>query len=129
MRPEHQIAHRLKKRKPSLDNNGQGKHLSRTGKEVPVKRDDDTHDPLKMPLTAFVNADTFAKKLKTRKGLTPYQFIIKTGQKCALKVYPLSKPSHTGGCTPEHLTQIQKECVYVAKKLKIKKKSRAINSY
>lgn len=43
-----------------------------------VKRDDDhSHDHLKQDLPAFLIACNFAKRLKTPKGLTPYEYICK----------------------------------------------------
>ena len=53
--------------------------MNRTLKEATVKRYYyDTHDQLKSHLAAFEDAYNFAKRLKTLKGLTPYEFIIKT---------------------------------------------------
>lgn len=40
----------------------------------------DTHEQFKQHLYDFVNAYNFAKRLKTLKGLSPYEFIIKTWQ-------------------------------------------------
>jgi len=55
--------------------------MNRTLKEATVRRYYyETHDKLKHHLHAFVNAYNFAKRLKSLKGLTPYEFIIKTFQ-------------------------------------------------
>jgi len=77
---EHHIAHRLTKVNHPWTN-GQVERMNRTLKEATVKRYYyETHAQLKSHLEAFVNAYNFAKRLKTLKGLTPYQFIIKTWQ-------------------------------------------------
>jgi transposase InsO family protein len=58
--------------------NGQVERMNRTIKEATVRRFHyDTHDQLERHLTDFVNAYNFAKRLKTLKGLTPYEFICK----------------------------------------------------
>ncbi|MGL5783954.1 MAG: IS481 family transposase, partial [Alphaproteobacteria bacterium] len=41
---------------------------------------DETHDQRKTHLFAFIKAYNFAKRLKTLKGLTPYEFMIKMWQ-------------------------------------------------
>jgi hypothetical protein len=38
----------------------------------------DSHDQLRQHLAEFVNAYNFARRPKTLKGLTPYEFICKT---------------------------------------------------
>jgi transposase-like protein len=74
---EHGIQHRLTKVNHPWTN-GQVERMNRTLKEATVKRYYyDTHEQLKQHLAAFVNAYNFAKRLKTLKGLTPYEFIIK----------------------------------------------------
>ena len=53
--------------------------MNRTIKEATVRRFHyDTHDHLRSHLADFVMAYNFAKRLKTLKGLTPYEFICKT---------------------------------------------------
>ncbi len=53
--------------------------MNRTIKEATVKRFYyDNHQQLKQHLYDFINAYNFAKRLKALKGLTPYEFIIKT---------------------------------------------------
>lgn len=75
---EHQIEHRLTKVNHPWTN-GQVERMNRTLKEATVKRYyDETHHQLKSHLAAFVKAYNFAKRLKTLKGLTPHEFILKT---------------------------------------------------
>ncbi len=53
--------------------------MNRTIKEATVKRFRyDTHDQLRRHLDDFVNAYNFGCRLKTLKGLTPYEAICKT---------------------------------------------------
>ena len=50
--------------------------MNRTLKEATVRRYHyDTHRDLREHLEAFLNAYNFAKRLKTLKGLTPYEHI------------------------------------------------------
>jgi len=78
---ENEIEHRLTKVNHPWTN-GQVERMNRTLKEATVKRYYyDTHQQLKKHLYTFVNAYNFAKRLKTLKGLTPYEFIIKIWQK------------------------------------------------
>jgi transposase InsO family protein len=77
---EHQIDHRLTKINHPWTN-GQVERMNRTLKEANVKSYHyDSHEQLKCHLYDFVNAYNFAKRLKTLRGLTPYEFIIKTWQ-------------------------------------------------
>ena len=56
--------------------------MNRTIKEATVKRFYyETHDQLRSHLTDFVSAYNFAKRLKTLKGLTPYEHICKAWTK------------------------------------------------
>ena len=58
--------------------NGQVERTNRTIKEATVKRYYyQSHDHLKQHLHAFLMAYNFAKRLKTLKGLTPYEYICK----------------------------------------------------
>ena len=58
--------------------NGQVERMNRTIKEATVKRFYcETHDPLREHLANFVAAYNFAKRLKTLKGLTTYEYICK----------------------------------------------------
>ncbi len=52
--------------------------MNRTIKDATVKRYHyDDHDQLRAHLRNFVDAYNFARRLKTLKGLTPYEFICK----------------------------------------------------
>ena len=71
------IDHRLAKPKHPWTN-GQVERMNRTIKEATVKRYFyETHDQLRSHLVDFVTAYSFARRLKTLKGLTPYEFICK----------------------------------------------------
>ncbi len=72
------IDHRLTKPKHPWTN-GQVERMNRTIKDATVKRFFyETHDQLQGHLGDFVTAYNFARRLKTLKGLTPYEFIVKT---------------------------------------------------
>ena len=69
------IDHRLTKPNHPWTN-GQVERMNRTIKEATVRRFYyDSHDQLRTHLDAFVGAYNFAKRLKTLKGLTPFEFI------------------------------------------------------
>lgn len=71
----HGIEHRLTKPKHPWTN-GQVERMNRTIKEATVKRYHyDSHDQLRRHLGDFVSAYNFARRLKTLRGLTPYEFI------------------------------------------------------
>lgn len=75
------IEHRLTKIKYPWTN-GQVERMKRTIKETTVKRFHyDNHDQLKSHLTDFINAYNYGRRLKTLKGLTPYEYICKTWTK------------------------------------------------
>jgi hypothetical protein len=58
--------------------NGQVERMNRTLKEATVRRYHyETHDQLREHLDTFLAAYNFAKRLKTLRGLTPYEFICK----------------------------------------------------
>jgi transposase InsO family protein len=58
--------------------NGQVERMNRTLKEATVKKYDyETHHHLKAHLHTFLMAYNFATRLKTLKGLTPYEHICK----------------------------------------------------
>ena len=58
--------------------NGQAERVNRTIKDVTVKRFHyDAHKQLKRHLKDFIAAYSFGRRLKTLKGLTPYEFICK----------------------------------------------------
>ncbi len=76
----HAIDHRL-----TLPNhpwtNGQVERMNRTIKDATVKRFFyDSHNQLKQHLLNFIAAYNFARRLKTLKGLTPYEYICKCWQ-------------------------------------------------
>ena len=69
------IEHRLTKPKHPWTN-GQVERMNRTIKDATVKRYHyDNHDQLRRHLADFVAAYNFARRLKTLKGLTPYEAI------------------------------------------------------
>lgn len=71
----HEVEHRLTKPNHPWTN-GQVERMNRTIKDATVKRYHyDTHDQLRRHLADFVSAYNFARRLKTLKGLTPYEFI------------------------------------------------------
>ena len=71
------IDHRLTKPKHPWTN-GQVERMNRTIKDATVKRFYyETHDQLRSHLADFVTAYNFARRLKTLKGLTPYEYICK----------------------------------------------------
>ena len=71
------IDHRTTKPKHPWTN-GQVERMNRTIKEATVKRFYyETHDQLREHLANFVAAYNFARRLKTLRGLTPYEFICK----------------------------------------------------
>src|SRR5882762_8192455 len=74
---EHEIEHRLTKPNHPWTN-GQVERMNRTIKDATVKRYHyDHHDQLRRHLADFLDASNFARRLKTLKGLTPYEFICK----------------------------------------------------
>jgi transposase InsO family protein len=74
---QNHIDHRLTKPKHPWTN-GQVERMNRTIKDATVKRFYyETHEQLRTHLADFVTAYNFARRLKTLKGLTPYEFICK----------------------------------------------------
>jgi len=74
---EHQIEHRLTKVKHPWTN-GQVERMNRTIKDATVKRFHyNDHDQLRNHLANFISAYNFGRRLKTLKGLTPYEYICK----------------------------------------------------
>lgn len=58
--------------------NGQVERMNRTIKDATVRRHYyDTHDQLRTHLQLFLDAYNYARRLKTLRGLTPYEFICK----------------------------------------------------
>ena len=77
---QHGIQHRLTKPNHPWTN-GQVERMNRTIKEATVHRYHyDSHDQLKNHLRDFISAYNFARRLKTLKGLTPYEYICKLWQ-------------------------------------------------
>ena len=71
------IEHRTTKAKHPWTN-GQVERMNRTIKDATVRRYHyESHDQLRQHLADFVAAYNFARRLKTLKGLTPYEFICK----------------------------------------------------
>ena len=69
------IEHRLTKPRHPWTN-GQVERMNRTIKDATVKRYHyDSHEQLERHLQAFVSAYNFGRRLKTLRGLTPYEFI------------------------------------------------------
>jgi transposase InsO family protein len=86
------IEHRLTKPNHPWTN-GQVERMNRTLKEATVYRYYyDTHQQLREHLATFLMAYNFAKRLKTLKGLTPYDYICQQWQ--ARPEHFLSDPSH-----------------------------------
>ena len=78
---EHGIEHR-----PTKPNhpwtNGQVERMNRTIKDATVKRYHyDTHEQLRAHLQLFVDAYNHARRLKTLRGLTPYEQVLKVWTK------------------------------------------------
>ncbi len=80
--------------------------MNRTIKDATVKRYHyESHDQLRAHLQNFVDASNFARRLKTLKGLTPYEFVCKawTSKPHRFKINPLQQ---TPGLT--HLIHINR---------------------
>jgi transposase InsO family protein len=74
---ENETEHKLTKVKHPWTN-GQVERMNRTIKDATVKKYYyQSHDELKQHLQTFLMAYNFAKRLKTLKGLTPYEYICK----------------------------------------------------
>ena len=74
---ENGIEHRLTKVKHPWTN-GQVERMNRTIKEATVKRyHSDSHAQLTVHLHDFINAYNYGRRLKTLRGLTPYEYICK----------------------------------------------------
>ena len=99
---EHGIEHRLTKPNHPWTN-GQVERMNRTLKEATVRRYHyETHQQLREHLEAFLNAYNFAKRLKTLRGLTPYEHICKAWADQPRRYQIRSNPPHFG---TEHLGQ------------------------
>lgn len=89
----HGIEHRLTKPNHPWTN-GQVERMNRTIKDATVKRYHyDDHGQIRRHLADFIDAYNFGRRLKTLKGLTPYEFICKcwTSQPERFKLDPLQK--------------------------------------
>jgi transposase InsO family protein len=74
---EHGIEHRLTKPNHPWTN-GQAERMNRTIKDATCKRYHyENHASLRDHLAAFLDAYNFAKRLKTLKGMTPFEYICK----------------------------------------------------
>ena len=74
---QNEIEHRLTKIKHPWTN-GQVERMNRTIKDATVKRYHyGSHEQLKTHIYDFIMAYNFAKRLKTLKGLTPYEYVCK----------------------------------------------------
>jgi hypothetical protein len=81
--------------------------MNRTIKDATVKRYFyDTHDQLRAHLQNFVDAYNFARRLKTLRGLTPYEFICKawTSDPHRSKISPLQQMPGLNSCFPDQQT-------------------------
>jgi transposase InsO family protein len=88
---QNDIDHRLTKPKHPWTN-GQVERMNRTIKDATVKRYFyETHDQLRVHLRDFVDAYNFARRLKTLRGLTPYEFVCKawTSEPQRFKLNPI----------------------------------------
>ena len=72
---EHGIEHRLTKPNHPWTN-GQVERMNRTIKDATVKRYHyDSHDQLRQHLQLFIDAYNHGRRLKTLRGLTPYEYV------------------------------------------------------
>ena len=88
---QNHIDHRLTKPRHPWTN-GQVERMNRTLKEATVRRYHyETHAQLRQHLSDFVAAYNYARRLKTLKGLTPYEYICKiwTSEPHRFKLDPL----------------------------------------
>jgi Integrase core domain len=87
------IDHRLTKPRHPWTN-GQVERMNPTLKDATVKRYFyEIHDQLRAHVRAFIDAYNFARRLKTPKGLTSYEFICKawTSHSQRFKISPLQQ--------------------------------------
>jgi hypothetical protein len=66
----------------------------------------ETHDQLRAHLRDFVDAHNFARRLKTLRGLTPYEFICKawTSEPQRFKISPLQQMPGLNNSSPPSAT-------------------------
>jgi hypothetical protein len=97
--PENGIEHRLTKPNHPWTNR-QVERMNRTLKEATVKRYHyDSYDQLKRHMETFLAAYNYAKRLKTLRGLTPYEYICKCWTETPDR-FRLNLFHHTAGQTP-----------------------------
>ena len=78
---EHSIEHRLTKPNHPWTN-GQVERMNRTIKDATVKRYHyDNHDQLRQHLQLFIDAYNHARRLKTLRGLAPYEYVANIWEK------------------------------------------------
>ena len=90
---ENGIEHRLTKVKHPWTN-GQVERMNRTIKEATVKRYHyDNHRQLEIHLTDFIAAYNYGRRLKTLRGLTPYEYVCKiwTEQPKRFRIDPIQQ--------------------------------------
>jgi len=93
---DHHIEHRLTQVCHPWTN-GQVERMNRTIKEATVKRYYyQSHDQLKSHLQTFLMAYNFARRLKTLKGLTPYEYVCKIWTKEPER-FKINPAQHTVG--------------------------------
>jgi transposase InsO family protein len=93
---EHNIEHRLTKVNHPWTN-GQVERMNRTIKDATVKRYHyDSHEQLRTHLALFLDAYNHARRLKTLRGLTPYEFVCQTWTKEPDR-FRLDPPHHIPG--------------------------------
>ena len=83
---QHGIEHRLTKPRHPWTN-GQVERMNRTLKDATVERYHyGSHDELRHHLQLFVDAYNYGRRLKTLRGLTPYEFVCKVWTEAASSV-------------------------------------------
>ena len=93
---EHGIEHRLTKPNHPWTN-GQVERMNRTIKDATVKRYHyDSHDQLREHLALFLDAYNHARRLKTLRGLTPYEYVARIWTEKPDR-FRLSMYHHTAG--------------------------------
>jgi len=99
---EHGIEHRTTKVNHPWTN-GQVERMNRTIKEATVKRYHySSYDELKAHMQTFLMAYNFARRLKTLKVLTPFEYVCKIWSEDPDR-FIINPHHHTVGQTPKHL--------------------------
>jgi transposase InsO family protein len=118
---QNDIDHRLTKPKHPWTN-GQVERMNRTIKDATVKRYFyETHEQLRTHPRDFVDAYNFARRLKTLKGLTPYEFICKawTSEPHRFNISPLQQMPGTkqlGSGLIDHSQNMTAAAIQIAEK-------------